>query len=79
MSHDLRPAGAAAGGDAGESLSGGAAVAAGAHERGLGDWTNYQPPSAVLAAIAAKSGAPPPRPPGRRRKGNGGERAGHGC
>eukprot|EP00198_Chlamydomonas_reinhardtii_P007647 XP_001696984.1 predicted protein [Chlamydomonas reinhardtii] len=66
MSHDLRPAGAAAGGDAGESLSGGAAVAAGAHERGLGDWTNYQPPSAVLAAIAAKSGAPPPRPPGER-------------
>ncbi|KAG2453478.1 hypothetical protein HYH02_001699 [Chlamydomonas schloesseri] len=62
ISHDLRPAGAAGGGG-GESSSGGGA-AAGTHERGMGDWTNYQPPSAVLAAIAAKSGAPPPRPPG---------------
>ncbi|GIL47036.1 hypothetical protein Vafri_3871 [Volvox africanus] len=36
-----------------------------AAQRGAGDWTNYQPPSAVLAAIAAKSGPPgPPRPPG---------------
>ncbi len=40
-------------------------------ERGAGDWSNYQPPSAVLAAIAAKAAAagpgalpPPPRPPG---------------
>ena len=32
-----------------------------AAERGAGDWSNYQPPSAVLAAIAAKQG---PRPPG---------------
>jgi hypothetical protein len=34
--------------------------------QGGGDWTQYQPPSAVLAAIAAKSQAegalPPPRP-----------------
>lgn len=22
------------------------------HERGAGDWSNYQPPSAVLAAVA---------------------------
>ncbi|GLC37825.1 hypothetical protein PLESTB_001480500 [Pleodorina starrii] len=34
-----------------------------APQRGTGDWTNYQPPSAVLAAIAAKSAAPPPGPP----------------
>lgn len=33
-----------------------------ATERGAGDWSNYQPPSAVLAAIAAKQG---PRPPGK--------------
>ncbi|KAG2439337.1 hypothetical protein HXX76_004696 [Chlamydomonas incerta] len=61
MSHDLRPAGAAAAAD-GVSSSG--AAAPGVRERGAGDWTNYQPRSAVLAAIAANSATAPPRPPG---------------
>ena len=33
-----------------------------AAQRGAGDWSNYQPPSAVLSAIAASA----PRPPGER-------------
>ena len=35
-------------------------------QRGAGDWSNYQPPSAVLSAIAATGGAP--RPQGRKER-----------
>ena len=45
--------------------------ASGARERGTGDWSNYQSPSAVLSAIAASNQAAAaaavaaaPRPPG---------------
>ena len=50
-----------------EGRQGAAGAAAGPqHERGAGDWQQYQPPSAVLASIAARSAGPrPPGPPRR--------------
>ncbi|GFR43964.1 hypothetical protein Agub_g5107 [Astrephomene gubernaculifera] len=71
LSHDFHANTGSSNGTAPAAAVAPQAPLAAAPQRGAGDWTNYQPPSAVLAAIAAKSGAQqqqqqqaPPQQPG---------------